>query len=295
MNLGFIGVGKHGQRMAAVFRELGAEIVAFDCATAQQYTADWYYDDGSKYRTGHNNAWSHGSTKADFEHARQQRWQSMVTDSTIDAIVCCTPPLVTTMVAWAAANVAKRVCATKPLMWPVSVADSRGVYVDLWRLYSPAWLALKADLQCRRVSAVHVAFFGDGPTRQTHSGLLDYGPHALAFVLDLGFQPQLAWSQLAPGQWEARSDDEISIVTGNGFAHSGMRVRVATTDGGQYVWTELGQLHIYEAGGTQLMQHWRDLALRNFCRAFLRGDQSDTLRISCDAMRLLMDAESQYK
>ncbi len=36
------------------------------------------------------------------------------------------------------------------------------------------------------------------------------------------------------------------------------------------------------------IEHLRGYALRNFCRAFLAGEPSDTLRISCEAMRVLM-------
>jgi len=36
-------------------------------------------------------------------------------------------------------------------------------------------------------------FYGNGPVRTTHSGLLDYGPHALALCWTLGINPELTW------------------------------------------------------------------------------------------------------
>ncbi len=284
MRLGFVGVGKHSQRMARAFRECGAETVAYDRAARPVL----YNNDG---------------------FGMWVPWRDMITSPDIDAIVCCAPPLVTAEVTLLCAEVDKNVCATKPFLWAELPATlkldmserwqqtgkmcrkeyhNKWIYVDLWRLYSPAWRALKSELAGREIKSVHVDFYGNGPVRMTHSGLLDYGPHALALLLDLGLKPELkiATSRTSRALWSA-SDGVSSICVGNGADRPVMSVFVRTTDGGEYTWTESGHLHTFEAGGSQLMQHWRDLALREFCRSFLRGNPSDTLRISCEAMRLL--------
>jgi predicted dehydrogenase len=279
VRLGFVGVGKHAQRMAAAFRACGAEIVTHARQSMLMH---------------------HALPGADGFGVRMS-WESMVRSSEIDAVICCTPPEVTLAVALACIKTRRRFCASKPL-----IADRRmyyaepssRYYVDLWRLYSPAWLALKADIRGRTIRSVDVEFFGNGPVRSTHSGLLDYGTHALAFLLDLGLRPELTWRRVEFGtlsngpnaQWFG-SGDGITVETGNGFAHSSMQVWIQTTDGGDYRWFEEGVDHCYEiADGAQLMRCWRDLALYGFCRAFMAGEPSDTLRISCEAMRLLAQA-----
>ncbi len=140
--------------------------------------------------------------------------------------------------------------------------------------------------------------------RSTHSGLLDYGPHALAFLLDLGLRPELTWGSRVLGQWKAISPVRpfpIDIVTGNGFHAPRMvvRVEIAGDDGARsFSWAEEGEEQVYRSdlcGGAPMRAHRRDLALRNFCRAFLAGEPSDTLRISCEAMRLLLPAEAMRR
>lgn len=258
--------------MAQAFRDCGAEIVCFDRATG---------DPRDLVR--------------DSLFGSRMPWRSQVLAPGVDAIVCCAPPEVTTEVArYAWERAGKRVCASKPLRWEwpdskLISPNTSGIYVDLWRLYSPAWRALKQDLTGREISAAHVDFYGNGPVRATHSGLLDYGPHALAFVLDLGLKPELTWTEHAPNCWTGEAEN-VGVVTGNGFRSPMMYVRVETTDGVQYIWHERDQMQTYEAGGAILLQNWRDLALRSFCRGFLAGDESDTLRISCEAIRLLAQA-----
>ncbi len=265
MRLGFVGVGRHAQRMARAFRECGAEVVAH----ARKVGTDCML----------------GPTFGECT-----TWQAMVTDPNIDAIVVAAPPDVTRQVAEALLGTGKPACLTKPFECGFV---SEPWVIDFWRLHSPAWLALKAELAGRTIAAVHVDFYGNGPQR-AFSGLLDYGPHALAFVLDLGLKPELVWAnQDGPGVPETRwiaNGDACCIVTGNGFASPMSGVRVDTTDGGRYLWFERDQMQTFEAGGAVLVQNWTDLALRGFCRAFLRGEPSDTLRISCEAMRLLKGA-----
>lgn len=281
MRLGFVGVGRHAQRMAAAFRECGAEIVAFD-------------------RLGEGTAEGFGVRKST---------ERMLRSANVDAIVCCATPEVNQAIATACEPYQKPCCISKPFplverLWQAEHM-SHPLYVDLWRLYSPAWLALKATVNGRKITDIAINFCGSGPVRASHSGLLDYGPHALAFLLDLGIAGSLEWklTSRAPNAvgdlWRAMGTGDVSaiIYTGNRVDSvnipppNAMEVFVETDDGGQYRWRELESQHVFESGGSVHMQHWRDLALHGFCRAFLAGAPSDTLRISCEAMRLLREAE----
>ncbi len=271
MRLGFVGVGRHAQRMAAAFRECGAEIVAH-------------------YRKSLEPAEGFGPRKSiewmlDFHHC--------------DGVVCCAPPDVATKLAIDSEIYQQALCVSKPFpmrdrVWQAEHM-SHPLYVDLWRLYSPAWLALKADLRGKTITSVHVDFYGNGPVRATHSGLLDYGVHALAFVLDLGLRPEFRWEYRAEGIspregerfWFGVDDGRnIHVATGN-EAHEPRSVVLVEAEGREYRWLEDDGVQLYEG----MIWHKRDLALRNFCRAFLAGEPSDTLRISCEAMRLLRRAE----
>lgn len=301
MKLGFVGVGKHAQCMAAAFRECGAVVVAHDRAQS-------------------------GAPLLPNGFGSRMAWRDMIDSRDVDAIACCAPPAVTLDVLLECAQHAKRCCATKPLL-ATSIRDNcdmyvvrqldvgeidwtglsslrhlytRNLYVDLWRLYSPSWQALKADLTGRELISVNVDFYGNGPVRKTHSGLLDYGPHALAFVLDLGLRPELEWRiseedtyKGLSRRWHGASrEPNVQINTGNGFGDSAMRVRVETS-GGPLIWHEKEGVQSY-LGSTDfvpVMTNHRLLALRNFCRDFVAGKSSDTLRISCDAMRILRDTE----
>lgn len=293
MRLGFVGVGKHAQRMAAAFRHCGAEIVAFDRQTRMGPTA------GPMVASSMMVPGVEG-------FGSFMPWQDMV-QSELDAIVCCAPPEVNRLVAESAG--CTRLCMSKPFLEPADWGTSgpKYDYVDLWRLYSPAWLALKAELRTRKVTDIAVNFCGNGPVRKTHSGLLDYGPHALAFLLDLGIDAPLEWKCIeedtfkgARQCWRATGTGDVATIvyTGNSLcgavpASTAMQVFIETRDGGQYLWHERDSMHTFEAGGAILMQHWRDLALHGFCRAFMTGEPSDTLRISCAAMTMLRVAEPQ--
>lgn len=265
--LGFVGVGKHASRLMGAFSKCGARVVAHDRKN----------DSGGILEPG---------------FGKRVSWREQITSPDIDAVICCAPPEVTSEVARACRWAGKRCVATKPLLdcYP---PPSSTLYVDLWRLYSPAWLAMKADLEGREIRSVRVDFYGDGPERSTHSGLLDYGPHALAFLFDLGLRPEFEWREPWKGQWTATGGN-VTVKTGNGFVEPRMRVAIVDTDGRWYRWHETGQSHEYTAsasGPPVELQCSRDLALRNLCRAFLAGEPSDTLRISCEATRMLLAAE----
>lgn len=293
MKLGFVGVGKHAQKMAAAFRECGAEVVAYDRRQPVQ------------------------DSPAFEDFGDWLPWQEQIKSPGIDALIICAPPAVTTEVALACAKAGKRCVATKPLMLDTPpeagiVIDMRNVggtvwrdshyYVDLWRLYSPAWLAMKDELRGKTIQSVHVDFYGNGPVRG-FSGLLDYGPHALAFVADLmGEIPEMTWRQEVDtfrGHKHAAwgSGERVSVTTGNGFIAGGQTMRVTVkADGLRYAWIEDEGNHVYRVdgapSGAPVMVADRAIALRAFCRAFLAGEPSNTLRISCEAHRVLASIES---
>lgn len=291
--LGFVGVGRHAQNMAAAFRECGAEVVAYDRSQSEESSVA-------------------SAAERMVKFGSRVPWANMITSRVIDALIICAPPDVTTEVARACAKADMRCMATKPLMWrappiwpqmgtvpylPSSFDFDSGVYVDLWRLYSPAWLALKADLRGKKIESLHVDFYGNGPVRG-FSGLLDYGPHALAFVVDLlGEIPEMTWDDACgrhrgTGEFvDANSATPslplVSVATGNGAAGTSKLVEVVA-DGTCYQWVEHESDHGLFVQEGQLMACQAKLALRAFCRAFLAGESSDTLRISCEAMRVLM-------
>jgi len=234
-------------------------------------------------------------------------WRDQILSTNIDALIICAPPEVTTEVALACAKAGKRCVATKPLTVTQPPDNFSGhrqcVYVDLWRIYSPAWQALKAEIKGKKIERVSVEFYGNGPQR-SFSGLLDYAPHALAFVGDLlGHMPQLTFREGPPGQWRGEADipmagsvsnrvTTVRVETGNGFSESQMSVRVKLDSGLRYQWRESTDdgAHLFLVGGQNhpTLECDRSLALRSFCRAFLAGEPSDTLWLSCDAMKVLM-------
>lgn len=285
--LGFVGVGRHAQKMAAAFRECGAEVVVYDRAL-----------------------WPECDAAACF--GKRLAWRDQIATTEVDALIICAPPEVTTEVALACAKAGKRCVATKPLMLSAdgfgfaiddpwrrySAGRQTVIWVDLWRLFSPAWQALKAELRGKEIQSLHVDFYGNGPAR-AFSGLLDYGPHALAFVADLlGSLPVFHWDDYGyvfgnEGLWTADSDEHVSVTFGNrvppGEDRPQQARRVVVRAGGEYFeWIELGGEQVYSRGREPTVECTSAVALRNFCRAFLAGEPSDTLRMSCDAMRVLM-------
>lgn len=163
MRLGFVGVGKWSQKLATAFRACGAEIVAYDRQNAQK-VREWGVD-----------SWVE---RVPLLHGfgSYMPWRDQLADKSIDAIVAVAPPEITTEVALACAAAEKSVMATKPLFdHPERITAP--FYVDFWRLWSGA------QEERRRPEIV---FHGCGPERG-FPGLLDYGPHVLAAILDADF------------------------------------------------------------------------------------------------------------
>lgn len=295
--LGFVGVGKHAKRLADTFLELGAQIVAHD-----------------RQSDAPGPEWA----------GKRMAWREMVCSRKVDALVVVAPPEATSAVVALAAKAngmpAIPVLATKPLVWPspldwaVDVLGSR-IHVDLWRLHSPAWQAMKAELQGKAIDSIEVICVGDGPVR-SFSGVLDYGPHALAFVGDLlGSVPELhigsrserlEWNRDKPTRRAVSLYSyglpDIRVRIGNDALKPETRVTVSAGPGREtWTWVEVGYVQSFswlahgEIGtfGGEIVSNDRDLALRSFCRSFLAGEPSDTLRLSCEGMRVLQKVTGQ--
>jgi len=302
--IGAVGVGPWSQKLATAFRECGAEIVAFD-------------------RKGAPNERGANEIRLADGFGEFRRWQEQLSDGKIDALIICAPPDVTTEVALECAKAGKRCVATKPLMWTEvpahtywNVQDpddglSRSLYVDLWRLYSPAWLAMKEELRGKKIDRIDVAFCGNGPFR-SFNGALDYGPHALAFVFDLlgttdvcGLEPVELEPEDEKRQGKLYSVTmrvggvPIEMKIGNGADEPERSVYVYTGEAtvrkraNEYRFDEPANGHPGEKNdrflcrGFDELQHHKDLALRRFCRAFMAGDRSRTLEYSIAGQRVL--------
>lgn len=262
--LGFVGVGRHAQKLAAVFRELGCEIACHARAASEAA-------EGFGARSDH----LFGA----------------------DRIVICAPPLVAFRRVMLSGGTPTLV--SKPLL----ITDPSGrdqVSVDLWRLWSPSWQALKQAVAGQRISSVRVVFTGSGPHRSTHSGALDYGPHAFAFVHDLlgeletgtnGYWSHQTHKRAGAGIWTWRTPPmggvgrSVEVVCGNGAVLPEMSVSVMI-NGDEYLWKELDQIQWF-IDGKDRMSNRKPEALRAFCAAWLRGDTDRTLQLSCMGMRCL--------
>lgn len=249
--LGFVGIGKHARKMRDFMVREGAEVVAYD----------------------------RESSDGQICWGERMSWQRMLSSPDIDAVVCCATPDMSLAVAELAAQTGKKVCVSKPLRWPHAERPPN-IWVDLWRLYAPSWLARKAEAAA--AERLEISACGYGPWRSTHSGLEDYGPHALAFAFD-------AKPELASAAWGVQHDGSsyyslnvygpgagTQIFCGAGEEHGPPRHAWHIKADGQTIWRD---------------ELERTAALENFCAAFLRGDAHRTLELSCAAMRVIAFAQ----
>lgn len=244
IRLGFVGVGGHARKLRDAMINAGAVVVAHD---------------RSKGSDAESHAWG-----------RRLSWQRQLSSPDIDAVVCAATPDIALAVAELAAKTGKRVCVSKPLRWPHAELPPN-IWVDLWRLYAPSWLARKAEAAAAK--SLEISACGHGPWRSTHSGLEDYGPHALAFALDAARCDSAGMLHSAKHGYHTFEAQGVTIICGAGIEHHTPNRR---------------EWHIKADGQTL----WRDelertAALENFAEAFLRGDAHRTLELSCAAMRVI--------
>lgn len=252
IKLGFVGVGKHAQKLAAVFRELGCDIVAHTRASREPASGFGELD------------------RLDLA----------------DRLIVCCPPK--QALAWAQ-TVRKPMLVSKPLL----ATDPDGlehVSVDLWRLWSPAWVAFRQACAGRPIQAMRVVFTGNGPFRETHNGALDYGPHAMAFVHDLLPEAVLRNRERTAGNWRVEWAGAVSAEFGNASPVPQMAVdaRIAKRC---YRWVESDGQHEFFAPNGSAHKCPRSDALRTFLAAWLRDEAGETLQLSCMGMRVLQGLE----
>jgi hypothetical protein len=264
--LGFVGVGRHAQKLAAVFRELGCDIVGHIRA------------DGSPPAEGFGRLGDVGDA---------------------DRLVICCPPKLA--VAWAQ-TVGRPMLVSKPLL-ATDPAGLEHVSVDLWRLWSPAWVAFKQACAGRQINSLRVVFTGNGPFRETHSGALDYGPHAMAFVHDLlgdadtGYWSHSTYKHMGSGIWRWKSPPpggvgpQVIAEFGNAAIERPEMFVEAHIGKLCYRWVERDEQHEFFAPNGSPHRRPRADALRAFCAAWLRNETAYTLQLSCMGMCALQRLE----
>lgn len=220
---------------------------------------------------------------------RPMRWQDMVGDPHVDALVLCAPPEKTTQVALACAAEGKPCIATKPLLLEQVPTIRAPLYVDFWRLWSNSWANFKREAFARKESHLEVAFFGAGPLR-AFPGTLDYGPHVLAYLLELGADLG-SWSS----NFEPCPQGELLQVSGRNGRSWTARFGNGAASGVRWLGLNNGPTLNEEPLVMQCTgcpEERKDEVLRAMCRSFVSdvvegfADQR-WLRLSCDGMRYL--------
>lgn len=211
MKVGFVGVGKWARQLADSFARCGADIVAHCRAT--------------------------GDRAEDFG----QRLQLEEMCLSVDAIVAAAPPDPTAAAVRLASAFGVPVLATKPLFVEELIDVRATVFVDFWRLWSPCYRALKEIVTGHSVVEVEVTMCGEGPYR-SFPGAFDYGPHAIAYLLDLVDEPLVVEgsTRLACGRGELfhvtgrAGDTRFELHMGNGAPRGQRKLNIASSDGRVY-------------------------------------------------------------
>jgi predicted dehydrogenase len=168
LRLGFVGCGKWARKLKSAFEAEGCTVVAHARSKEPRLAFGRVDEPG---------------------FGRHVIWQDMVISSPsleVDALVLCAPPEVTTEIALVCAAAGKPVMATKPLMLEEAPPIQAPFYVDFWRLWSKTWQRMSHYAEGENRSRdLSITMIGAGPYR-SFPGLLDYGPHALAFIHALG-------------------------------------------------------------------------------------------------------------
>jgi hypothetical protein len=261
MNLGFVGVGKWAQRLAAAFRACGAETVHFDRGTNQPSTLPEAARAGAKAQADHEYVNGFGY---------RMYWPAMIADKSIDAIIAVAPPEVTTEVALACAAAGKPVMATKPLFdHPETIRAP--FYVDFWRLWS------EAHRELRRITdspewppdpnnEIHWRLCGSGPFR-SFPEIFDYGPHVMAAIQDL--MPLYSWSD--PWICESHNGGQTFAIKGSGRGLGYWNFRASFGNGTAVPSRKFflpGKLVCVEEA-TRIGTEEKSAVLQRFCQSFL--------------------------
>lgn len=273
LRLGFCGVGKWARKLAESFRACGAQVVAFD----------------RKGTPGEHTIKLPG-------FGRYQPWRDQLTDKSIDAIVAVAPPEVTTEVALACAAAGKPVMATKPLFdHPERITAP--FYVDLFRLWSAAHQNAKAS-----GDYVSIVLKGSGPMRD-FPGMFDYGPHAVAAVLDIADGRSVRLADAVNMSSELGELYGAQYVLGGELTSGGGLIDIefgnGATGGVRSVSTHRhGDVETVRETPTHIGHEQKEVVLRKFCASFLsdvsEGFVSTTLLdYSREGMRLLKEIRAK--
>lgn len=263
LRLGFVGVGRWGQKLAEAFRACGAEIVAHDRRRDTQC-----------FNEAHASPLLWGERKP---------WRVQLADDRIDAIIAVAPPEVTTEVALACAAAGKPVMATKPLQAHPERATAP-FYVDLWRLQSEACREFRARIWENPEPPFAIELHGNGPFRGFH-GLLDYGPHVMAELLKIAGGGSIVYDKIT-----RNGEGNVGTYTVYGTAARHLKFKLVMGNGS----TEprrvmsIGGVPAFVEEGEMIGGETKSAALRRFCKSFLTdiaegfADQT-LLRLSRDA------------
>lgn len=277
MRLGFCGVGRWASKIADQFRACGSEIVAYDRKNPVHVKSPYAGDERRLV-----------PELPGF--GKYQPWRDQLEDPRIDAIIAMADPETTTAVALACAAAGKPCMATKPLMLTDMPTIRNVFYVDFWRLWGDRWASARNQLRefaPRRSIALN--FYGTGPVR-SFPGSLDYGPHAMAFLLDaFGHADILSATNEVDGASEclraeiAAGGARFHVAIGNGFPEAQRSISVMFEMGGPHtVWDEPPTLD-------------KSFEIRAMCQSFLNDIHESnvsayTLDLSIRGMRLLQQA-----
>ena len=156
MRVGIIGFGKWGRTLTRKLVEAGAEIAAHDRAS---------------------------EVAMPDRFGPRVPWTDMLGDETIDAVVAATPPDVTTEI-FHACQAAKKPCLlTKPLLVEPGTMIATTTMVDYVHLFSPLWNDLWTLMASSKIYSMNAISTGTSSPRSFPASL-DYGPHAMALILD---------------------------------------------------------------------------------------------------------------
>lgn len=231
MKIGLIGTGPWGQTLARAFQKQGAEIVAYARSKPESVPG----------------------------FGRRMAWEQMPRAAGIDAIVTAGPPIVTFGAVMDCVAARTPVLATKPLMLTGPLRLSAPLYVDYVHLWSPCYLRLKEAVAGQKIASIAVDFYGCSPDRG-FSSLLDYGPHALAFVFDLlGCSRLENASRIRGGKGRHAIGGVVKgvpvcLTVGNGFYVASKRLlRVKLANGRELRYEEEKPVGIFSDGAAKIV------------------------------------------
>lgn len=285
MKLAFVGCGKHAKVLRDAFVGIGCRVVA------------------------------HSRGEIGFPEPGFGELLPIEMFEDVGLVIAAAPPEATSRAACAFAVAGRAVLATKPLSWHPAVT-SAPFMVDFWRLRCPAYLALRMLVRDRlgygiRPERIEIEFSGSGPFRD-FSGLLDYGPHALAYYYDLfgalftdwracyepmdggvGITLQLEGRSVFVSRRANRSVVPTRLVFGNGSREPRKVIRVQYADGGELVLLEQDGTFLFCPPGGSPIEIERPVALREYAKHAVRcvesGVQDSSLRYSRSSMADLTD------